>query len=384
MRKKLLCGLLIFFFFNLKAFCGSPLEIPENPDVIRLKIDFDSANSLLGTSDNGEIKFLEQENKDQSIALKAMTKYKIKINSLGDYDLLFIKNGKEYKITDLSVPFSIKTKDDSLIYLGNRWYRGKIEIIKNNSGIIAVNYVYKEHLLSSIIGALVENDTATEAIKAGIVIMRSSFSCLTQSKTRIKDYDINARDIDYIGIESEKDIVKRFIKATEGEILLDSRGKLICTDFKTAFTEKAFPFVLIGEANDSWEKTFSFDEITYELKEANYKINNILEIEKRIMPQTSKIMIAIITDKGQINLSMFDMQKIFGLPSQFFRIYSYKDKNNKDIIQFMGNLAGYNEKGQYQSILNLITSLEDSISYPSQNYKSLLKDLYPNSYLARL
>lgn len=368
-------------------------DIDGNDRVVRLKVPFDSGNSILGAQSRGVI-----SDEQNFYSLKSMNKYRIILNSRGNYDLYLVKtnnnsnseNNENRRIGELSLPITLRGESESPVYLTNAWYKGKIFINKSPSGTTAVNYTQIEEILPSVIGLLATENNSPASVKAAAVLLRSSLLCMNitakSGENKKSDYyDLAAMGINYLGIGTEKDFINDAIKETEGEVLLDAYGNLACTSFSSAYVKGAFPFQLIGSKTNAWEKTLTFDDLARELKEAGYaNIDEIYALERKIVPQTGSIEILIETSRGQVTLSALQTKNLLGLPSQFFRIYSFKDKKGQLNIQILGGLAGYKDRVNHDSVLNLIDSLDGMKTYEGQPYDALLKDLYPNSYVARL
>lgn len=356
-----------------------PVQAQEYTSSIRVSLAFDSSQVTIGTLGNGLI----QDN-NQQVNLYALNKYKLKFNARGGYSLFLVKNKKEKFINNISLPFNIISNSKQGVYFNKHWYRGKISLKKNVSGIIAVNYINPEDLLNSVIARLSTDSTSREAIKAGNILLRSSLHCLKLDRDSLPDYDISDNYLDYRGIDSERNTITELLKKISGDVLVNSHGEIACTPLRSAVTAGSFPFELIGYKTSAWEKLYTFEELKRTLNYSTYNIQNIINIERRIIQD--KIIIAIITTEGTIELDNNKTQELLGLPSKHFKIYSLQDKKNNTVnIQFIGQMAGHNSKtGKYNSILNLIDSLEDSRDYAGQDYEELLQSLYPGTYIVQL
>lgn len=351
----------------------------EYNNSIRVKLSFDSSQVTIGTLGAG---ILQDNNKE--IKLHSLNKYKLKFNAHGEYSLFLIKNKKEQFINTVSLPFNILSTQKEGIFFEKNWYRGKITLKKNISGIIAVNSVSSEYLLNSVIARLSTPHTSREAIKAGSILLRSSLHCLRLDRGKLPDYDISDMYLDYRGMNSERQPITQLLNKISGDVLVNQHGELACTPLRSAVTAGAYPFELIGYKTSAWEKIYTFDELKKTLNYSAYNIQDIINIERRIIQD--KIIIAITTTQGTIELDNNKTKELLGLPSKHFKIYNLQDKKNNTVkIQFLGQMAGYNNKTkQYNSILNLIDSLEDSRDYAGQDYEELLQSLYPNTYIVQL
>jgi len=372
---------LLIILLIAKESLAEPSGLSYNDNAIRVRVPFDTARSIIGSSRKGLLRDC-----CHTYTLSPLRKYRLKLNYLGDYDL-FALNGKEQvKMGSVSIPFRMRSQGRTPFHLNGKWYRGEIEIRKDQIGVIAINSLSIDELIPAMLGAIASEQSSPEAIKASGVILRSSLRCILFNNTyNRQSYDLYATQLNYQGVSGEKSFINEYIRQTQGEILLNAYGDLSCTPLKVASVSGSAPFELIGYQTNAWERSISFEELTFTLRKAGYQANYVQGVERKILSHTGAILFSIQTDAGVIDLTAAQAKEMLSLPNEFFRMYSYKDRQGTTIMQLMGGLAGYKSNtNQHDSVFNLVDSIDQSRIYAYQDYESILKSMYPDFYLARL
>lgn len=114
---------------------------------------------------------------------------------------------------------------DSLIYVGDRWYRGKILLLSTGNSLMAVNYVDLEHYLYSVVGSEMHATAPSEALKAQAIAARS-YALVHMIRPASDWFDLGntQRWQVYKGIVSEFNTTQQAVAATAGQILSYSGG----------------------------------------------------------------------------------------------------------------------------------------------------------------
>ncbi len=114
---------------------------------------------------------------------------------------------------------------DGLIYVGDRWYRGKVLLLSQGSGLMAVNYVDLEHYLYSVVGSEMHATAPSEALKAQAIAARS-YALVHMIRPASDWFDLgnNQRWQVYKGVNSEFNTTQQAVSATSGQILSYSGG----------------------------------------------------------------------------------------------------------------------------------------------------------------
>lgn len=110
--------------------------------------------------------------------------------------------------------------DNGYVAVGNRWYRGRLLLLWQNSGVMAVNYVLLQEYLYSVVGAEMSASWSLEALKAQAVAARSYAIVHTvRHQQRAYDLDDTQRYQAYKGIATEASSTQQAVHETSGEFI---------------------------------------------------------------------------------------------------------------------------------------------------------------------
>lgn len=106
------------------------------------------------------------------------------------------------------------------VYVGERWYRGKLLLLSLENKLLAVNYVDLEHYLSSVVGSEMHPTAPLEALKAQAVAARSyALVHLVRPASTWYNLGNTQRWQVYKGMNSEYNTSQLAVKATAGQII---------------------------------------------------------------------------------------------------------------------------------------------------------------------
>jgi peptidoglycan hydrolase-like amidase len=113
------------------------------------------------------------------------------------------------------------------IYVGDRWYRGRLLLVAQPEGILAVNAVELENYLYSVVGSEMHANAPLEALKAQSVAARS-YALVHILRPASNWYNLGntQRWQVYKGIRSEFPATYQAVNETGGQILSD-RGRVV-------------------------------------------------------------------------------------------------------------------------------------------------------------
>ncbi|WP_250564726.1 SpoIID/LytB domain-containing protein [Adonisia turfae] len=110
--------------------------------------------------------------------------------------------------------------DNGYVAVGNRWYRGRLLLLWQNGGVMAVNYVMLQEYLYSVVGAEMSASWSLEALKAQAVAARSYAIVHTvRHQRRTYDLDDTQRYQAYKGIATEASSTQQAVHETSGEFI---------------------------------------------------------------------------------------------------------------------------------------------------------------------
>jgi hypothetical protein len=106
------------------------------------------------------------------------------------------------------------------IYLGDRWYRGKLLLVSQGSSLLAVNYVDLEEYLYSVVGSEMHPNAPLEALKAQAIAARS-YALVHMIRPASQWYHLGATERwqAYKGINREFNTTHQAVNTTAGQIL---------------------------------------------------------------------------------------------------------------------------------------------------------------------
>jgi peptidoglycan hydrolase-like amidase len=106
------------------------------------------------------------------------------------------------------------------VYVGDRWYRGKLLLVSQENKLLAVNYVDLEHYLSSVVGSEMHPTAPEEALKAQAVAARSyALVHLVRPASSWYNLGNTQRWQVYKGMNSEYNTSQKAVKETAGQII---------------------------------------------------------------------------------------------------------------------------------------------------------------------
>jgi stage II sporulation protein D len=168
------------------------------------------------------------------------------------------------------------------VWIGDRWYRGMVQVIPDGKQLVAIDRVDLEQYLYSVLGAEMSKDFPAEALKAQAVAARTY--ALYRSRAASKklfDVDCTQDSQVYRGLASEAGTTQAAVDATSGQIMT-YQGKPILAVFHSAsggHTEnvediwsdrvpylRGVPDYDLGTPGYEWSKIFSTSQLSQMLK----------------------------------------------------------------------------------------------------------------------
>lgn len=171
----------------------------------------------------------------------------------------------------------IEPSNDGYVWIDDRWYRGKTQLVPTGNGVIAINHVDLEQYLASVVGAEMIASWPQEALKAQAVAARS-YALHERSKSRSPLFDLGDTQGHqvYKGITSETNTTQAAVAATSGQVMTYN-GSIILAAFHSSsggHTEnvedvwieplpylRGVPDFDQGTPSYQWTKSFSSSEL---------------------------------------------------------------------------------------------------------------------------
>jgi len=119
----------------------------------------------------------------------------------------------------------IRPTKGGYVYVGDRWYRGRVLLVSKDSKLLAVNYVDLEQYLYSVVGSEMHPTAPTEALKAQAIAARS-YALVHLFRPASAWYNLgdNQRWQVYKGLEGEWNTSHQAVNSTAGQILSSQGG----------------------------------------------------------------------------------------------------------------------------------------------------------------
>jgi len=114
----------------------------------------------------------------------------------------------------------VQASQGGYVFVGERWYRGRVRLILQNDGLLAVNQVGLEDYLTSVVGSEMYAHWPVEALKAQAVAARS-YALARYVQPPSDYYHIGSDEAwqVYKGVETETGSTRAAVRATSGQIL---------------------------------------------------------------------------------------------------------------------------------------------------------------------
>lgn len=126
------------------------------------------------------------------------------------------------------------TTPDGLVFIDQNWYRGWVELIPGERGVIAINQVGLEDYVSSVVGSEMGHRFPMEALKAQAVASRT-YALYHRSRRSQQPFDLGS-GIDwqvYKGVAAESNRTQAAARETAGQVLVH-QGQLINAVFHSS------------------------------------------------------------------------------------------------------------------------------------------------------
>jgi peptidoglycan hydrolase-like amidase len=115
--------------------------------------------------------------------------------------------------------------DGGYVYVGDKWYKGRVLLLQQGNKITAVNFVLMHDYLSSVVGSEMYVHWPLESLKAQAVAARSyALTHHVRHANRAYDLDNTQRYQAYLGIAKETNTTQAAVTATTGEFISYNGG----------------------------------------------------------------------------------------------------------------------------------------------------------------
>lgn len=121
--------------------------------------------------------------------------------------------------------FWVTASSGGYVWVGNRWYRGRVRVILQGDGLLAVNHVHLEQYLFSVVGSEMPASWPLEALKAQAVAARS-YALVHYLRPASPFFHLGntQRWQVYKGVDSESSRTYEAVRLTSGQVLSHRGG----------------------------------------------------------------------------------------------------------------------------------------------------------------
>lgn len=174
--------------------------------------------------------------------------------------------------------FWVEPAPGGFVFIGDRWYRGRVLVTTSGNGVNAINYVDLEQYLYSVVGGEMPTSWPLEALKAQAVAARS-YVLYKRQQNQNPLYDVGGTTTwqVYKGLAEEAPSTQAAVDSTRYQVLTYN-GQVIEAVFHSSsggYTEnvedvwsRPIPYLRSVQDYDAgspvfeWTQTFSIDEVS--------------------------------------------------------------------------------------------------------------------------
>jgi stage II sporulation protein D len=357
-------------FYWLSGFFWLFLLLPAQALELRVAIQKDVANVKIGSSTAAIVK-------DGSGR---------KIGELSPMSALAAQSRGNGIVLDRlgATEMTIEPSKNGLVWINDRWYRGKTRLIRQGSGLTAINNVDIEQYLYSVVGAEAVATWPIEALKAQAVAARSY--ALYKRKTEhnsLYDVDTTIGTQVYQGLNTEYTTTHQAVNSTLGQVMT-YQGQVILAAFHSSsggHTENVediwtqpLPYLRAVADYDQKSPVFEWNKV-FPVSQINSLVGGVGQIKTLIPESTTPygriIEMKIVGDRGTTMVSGNELRKVLDLRSTLFRIAT--DGQNLQIRgRGFGHGLGLSQWGAY------------FLAKQGINYYQILTHYYQNANLTKI
>jgi stage II sporulation protein D len=232
-----------------------------------------------------------------------------------------------------SSTISIEPKDkNAVVWIGDRWYRGRAVITRAGSGLTAVNHVDIDQYLWSVLGGEMNGNWPQEALKAQAVAARS-YALFRREKGANILYDVGNTTLwqVYRGVQDESGGTQQAVNATTQQVVIvKGTTKVIEAVFHSSsgghtdnsedvWSSRVSYLRAVKDYDDGapvfrWNKTFTRSELSNRISGVGL-IKAVLPDEKSRTQGERYLRWTVEGEKGRRTISAEDLQDALDLKS---------------------------------------------------------------------
>ena len=278
----------------------------------------------------------------------------------------------------------IEPQDDGYVWIGDRWYRGRTQLIRQDDSITAVNHVDLEQYLYSVVGAEAVSTWPIEALKAQAVAARSyALYKRNTDPSSIFDLDTTVGTQVYKGLDSEYTTTHQAVNDTLGQIMTYQNNVILAAFHSSSggYTENVedvwtspLPYLRAVVDYDHESPVFEWQQVipVSRIQTLVAGVGNIRGLQPVVMTPRGRVITMKVTgDRGTATISGKKLRQALDLRSTLFRV-STDGSNLKVKGRGFGHGLGLSQWGAYY------------LAKKGVNYHQILAHYYQNANLSQL
>ena len=229
----------------------------------------------------------------------------------------------------------IEPTGGGVVWIGDRWYRGRTYLAPAGEGVTAVNYVDLEQYLYSVLGGEMSGNWPQEALKAQAVVARSYALHKRQySANAVYDLGDTTKWQVYRGVQDESTGTQLAVNATAGQVLTYNQAIIEavfhsssggCTENVEDVWMQPLPYLRSVKDNyDQGAPVFQWSQPVTQstLSDLAPGVGRVRDVKvDRATPSCKRVVtMRLIGEKGSTTISGERLQAALGLKSTFFSI----------------------------------------------------------------
>lgn len=247
--------------------------------------------------------------------------------------------------------FWLEPQTDGLVWIGGKWYRGRVLIVPTASGLTAINYVDLERYLYSVVGSEMPSSWPEAALQAQAIAARS-YALYKQQRANNPLFDVGGTQTwqVYGGVDREAPQTVAAVDATAGQVLTYN-GQVIEAVFHSSsggHTEDAgeiwssdVPYLKGVEDFDQNAPVFQWLE-TFSRQDFSSRIGDIGLVTELGEPRRTSwgriVSMTIVGENGEVTLRGRELRQKLGLRSTRF---SLEYNPGTDLVTVIGGGFGH-------------------------------------------
>lgn len=229
--------------------------------------------------------------------------------------------------------FWLEPSEDGFVWIGDKWYRGRVMVTVEGGKLVAVNYVDLEDYLYSVVGSEMPTSWPQAALQSQAVAARS-YALYKRSRTRSSLYDLDATTASqvYKGIAQEAPSTIAAVDTTANQVVTYN-GQVIEAIFHSSsggHTENAseiwssdVPYLRGVEDYDQSAPVYQWQE-TFSLADFSNRVGTVGTVRAigtpRLTSQGRVATVSITGNSGTQTLKGQDIRSVLRLRSTRFTI----------------------------------------------------------------